>query len=289
MLKVLRPAIARVLTPAGQVLARTPVTPNALTIIGTIGMSAGALTLFPTGHLFAGVMVCTGFVLTDMLDGTLARIKGTTGKFGAFLDSTMDRIADAAVFVGLAAWFLRGGHDKVLAGVAVFCLVAGALVSYAKARAESLGLTCDVGFAERTERLLIALVATGLSGLGVPYVLPIGLWLLAVASAFTFGQRVHAAWRSAEQLAAAEGGAPTGVAPASDDAADSGAAGSDAAGSGAAGSDAAGSDAAGPDVAGSETARSDAAGPGSASSHSASRATGVAGPVAGHRNAWPGG
>ena len=288
MLKVLRPAIARVLTPAGQVLARTPVTPNALTIIGTIGMSAGALTLFPTGHLFAGVMVCTGFVLTDMLDGTLARIKGTTGKFGAFLDSTMDRIADAAVFVGLAAWFLRGGHDKVLAGVAVFCLVAGALVSYAKARAESLGLTCDVGFAERTERLLIALVATGLSGLGVPYVLPIGLWLLAVASAFTFGQRVHAAWRSAEQLAAAEGGAPTGVAPASDDAADSGAAGSDAAGSGAAGSDAAGSDAAGPDVAGSETARSDAAGPGSASSHSASRAAGFAGPVAGHQDAWPG-
>jgi CDP-diacylglycerol--glycerol-3-phosphate 3-phosphatidyltransferase len=215
MLKVLRPALGRILTPAGQVLARTPVTPNALTIIGTIGMSAGALTLFPTGHLFAGVMVCTGFVLTDMLDGTLARIKGTTGKFGAFLDSTMDRIADAAVFVGLAAWFLRGGHDKVLAGVAVFCLVAGALVSYAKARAESLGLKCDVGFAERTERLLIVLVATGLSGLGVPYVLPIGLWVLAAASAFTFGQRVHAAWRSAAQLAAAEDGTRT----ASDDAA----------------------------------------------------------------------
>src|SRR5215468_6234540 len=201
MLKVLRPALGRVLTPAGQVLARTPVSPNALTIIGTIGMSAGALTLFPTGHLFAGVMVCTGFVLTDMLDGTLARIKGTTGKFGAFLDSTMDRIADAAVFVGLAIWFLRGGHDRVLAGVAIFCLVTGALVSYAKARAESLGLKCDVGFAERTERLLIALVATGLSGLGVPYVLPIGLWLLAAASAFTFGQRVLAARRSAAELA----------------------------------------------------------------------------------------
>jgi len=223
MLKVLRPAIARVLTPAGQLLARTPVTPNALTIIGTIGMSAGALTLFPTGHLFAGVMVCTGFVLTDMLDGTLARIKGTTGKFGAFLDSTMDRIADAAVFVGLAIWFLRGGHDNVLAGVAVFCLVAGAMVSYAKARAESLGLTCDVGFAERTERLLIALVSTGLAGLGVPYVLPIGLWFLAAASAFTFGQRVHAAWRSVRDLAAADGDAPTGSATAAGD--DSGVAG----------------------------------------------------------------
>ena len=203
MLKVLRPAIARVLTPVGQVLAKTPVTPNALTIIGTIGMSAGALWLFPTGHLFAGVMVCTGFVLTDMLDGTLARIKGTTGKFGAFLDSTLDRVADAAVFAGLAAWFVLGGHDKLLAALSVFCLVAGALVSYAKARAESLGLRCDVGFAERTERLLIGLVATGLSGLGVPYVLSIGLWLLAAVSAFTFGQRVLAARRSAAEIAAA--------------------------------------------------------------------------------------
>jgi CDP-diacylglycerol---glycerol-3-phosphate 3-phosphatidyltransferase len=214
MLKVLRPALARVLTPVGQLLARTPVTPNALTIIGTIGMSAGALWLFPTGHLFAGVMVCTGFVLTDMLDGTLARIKGTTGKFGAFLDSTMDRIADAAVFSGLAAWFVLRGNDKVLAGVALFCLVTGALVSYAKARAESLGLKCDVGFAERTERLLIALVSTGLSGLGVPYVLPIGLWLLAVASVVTFGQRVVAARRSADAMeaAAAPGGETAGTA-----------------------------------------------------------------------------
>jgi CDP-diacylglycerol--glycerol-3-phosphate 3-phosphatidyltransferase len=168
-------------------------------------MSAGALWLFPIGHLFAGVMVCTGFVLADMLDGTLARIKGSTGKFGAFLDSTMDRIADAAVFTGLAIWFLRGGHDKVLAGVTVFCLVAGSLVSYTKARAESLGLTCDVGFAERTERLLLALGSAGLSGLGVPYILPIGLWILAAASAFTFGQRVLAARRSAAELAASGG------------------------------------------------------------------------------------
>jgi CDP-diacylglycerol---glycerol-3-phosphate 3-phosphatidyltransferase len=215
MLKVLRPAIARVLTPVGQLLARTPVTPNALTIIGTIGMSAGALWLFPTGHLFAGVMVCTGFVLTDMLDGTLARIKGTTGKFGAFLDSTMDRVADAAVFAGIAAWFVLGGHDKLLAGVSVFCLVAGALVSYAKARAESLGLKCDVGFAERTERLVIGLTAIGLSGLGVPYVLPVGLWLLAAVSAFTFGQRVWAARQSAAAIAAAAAG------PAASDAAGS--------------------------------------------------------------------
>jgi CDP-diacylglycerol--glycerol-3-phosphate 3-phosphatidyltransferase len=208
MLKVLRPAIARVLTPVAQVLARTPVTPNALTVIGTIGMSAGALWLFPTGHLFVGVVVCTFFVLADMLDGTLARIKGTTGKFGAFLDSTMDRVADAAVFAGLAAYFVLKAHDKVLAEVSIFCLVTGALVSYAKARAESLGLSCDVGFAERTERLLIGLVAAGLAGLGVPYVLPIGLWALAAVSLFTFGQRVWAARQSAAALAAADAAGP---------------------------------------------------------------------------------
>ena len=202
MLNVLRPALARLLTPVGEALARTPVTPNALTVAGAVGVSAGALALFPTGHLFAGTMVCTGFVLADMLDGALARVKGTTGSWGAFLDSTLDRVADASIFGGLTIWFALGGHNKVLAAVTLFCLVAGALVSYAKARAEGLGLRCDVGLAERSERLLIVLVATGLSGLGVPYVLPAGLWLLAAASAFTFGQRVLAVRREAAGAAA---------------------------------------------------------------------------------------
>jgi len=190
MLNVLRPAIARLLMPVGELLARTPVTPNALTVIGALGVSAGALALFPTGHLFAGTVVCTVFVLADLLDGALARVRGTSGSWGAFLDSTLDRVADAAIFGGLTMWFVLGGHDDVLAALTLFCLVAGALVSYAKARAEGLGLRCDVGIAERSERLLIVLVATGLSGLGVPYVLPAGLWLLAAASAVTFGQRV---------------------------------------------------------------------------------------------------
>jgi CDP-diacylglycerol--glycerol-3-phosphate 3-phosphatidyltransferase len=191
MLNALRPLIARLLTPVGKALARTPVTPNAITITGTTGVVAGALWLFPTGHLFAGTMVCTAFVLADMLDGVLARVKGTSGAWGAFLDSTLDRVADAAVFAGLTIWLARTGQ-RPLALVALFCLVAGGLVSYAKARAEGLGLRCDVGLAERTERLLIALVAAGLSGLGVPFVLAIGLWALAVLSTITFGQRVLA-------------------------------------------------------------------------------------------------
>jgi CDP-diacylglycerol---glycerol-3-phosphate 3-phosphatidyltransferase len=203
MLKVLRPGLDRLLAPVSRALARTPLTPNMLTVIGAVGMTAGALSLFPTGHLFIGTLVCTGFVLTDMLDGALARVRGDTGTFGAFLDSTFDRIGDAAVFAGIAIWLATGGHDKPLAAVALFCLVAGGLVSYAKARAEGLGLRCDVGIAERTERLLIGLVAIGLSGLGVPYILPIGLWVLAVLSAVTFGQRVLAVRR------AASGGAVT--------------------------------------------------------------------------------
>ncbi|HET9894504.1 MAG TPA: CDP-alcohol phosphatidyltransferase family protein [Streptosporangiaceae bacterium] len=210
MLKVLRPGLGRLLTPAGKALARTPVTPNMLTVLGAVGVAAGALTLFPTGHLFAGCMVCTGFVLTDMLDGALARIKGTTGTFGAFLDSTLDRVGDASVFGGIAIWLVTGGHDKVSAAVALFCLVAGLLVSYAKARAEGLGVKCDVGIAERTERLIIGLVAIGLAGLGVPYVLSVGLWILAVLSAITFGQRVYAVRRATGSGGTADG-APSGV------------------------------------------------------------------------------
>ena len=207
MLNVLRPALSRVLTPIAELLARTPITPNAITIIGTAGVAAGALWLFPIGHLFAGTMVCTFFVLADMLDGVLARLKGTSGAFGAFLDSTLDRIADAAVFAGLTIWLVRTRQDT-LALVALFCLVAGALISYAKARAEGLGIPCDVGFAERTERMLLALVPAGLTGLGVPYVLAIGLWVLAVLSVVTFGQRVAAVRRGASALKGAGADGP---------------------------------------------------------------------------------
>jgi phosphatidylinositol phosphate synthase len=152
--------------------------------------------------------VCAGFVVADMLDGTLARIQGSTGAFGAFLDSTLDRVSDSAVFAGITIWLATGGHDKLLAAVALFCLVTGGLVSYAKARAEGVGLSCDVGIAERTERLLIGLAAIGLAGLGVPYVLSVGLWILAVLSAFTFGQRVYAVRKAAASRQAGATGAP---------------------------------------------------------------------------------
>jgi CDP-diacylglycerol--glycerol-3-phosphate 3-phosphatidyltransferase len=172
-----------------------------ITVIGTAGVSGAALSMFPIGELFPGALTATIFVFTDMLDGLLARIKGSSGPFGAFLDSSMDRVADAAIFGGMVIWFYRGGHNPVLAVVTLFCLCCGFLVSYVKARAQGLGLACDVGLIERPERMLIGLTAVGLSGLGVPYILPIGFWALAAGSLVTLVQRMHAVHRSAAEQA----------------------------------------------------------------------------------------
>ena len=193
--------MARLLNPVGQALARTPITPNMITVAGTVGVSAATLSMFPIGELFPGAATATFFIFTDMLDGTLARLKGTSGKFGAFLDSTMDRVGDASIFSGMVIWFFLGGHNVLLACVTLFCLVCGFLVSYVKARAQGLGLTCDVGLIERPERLIIGLTSVGLSGLGVPFVLQIGLWALAAGSLFTLGQRVRAVYQSASRAA----------------------------------------------------------------------------------------
>ena len=197
MLNFLRPGFARLFTPVVQALARTPITPNMITVIGTVGVSASALALFPIGWLFPGAAIATFFVFTDMLDGQLARLKGSSGPWGAFLDSTMDRVGDAAVFGGITIWFIRSG-DHLLAVVSLFCLACGMWVSYVKARAQSLGLKCDVGLIERPERMLIGLTSIGLSGLGVPYILPIGMWALAAGSLYTFYQRMRAVYREAK-------------------------------------------------------------------------------------------
>ena len=211
MLKVLRPALSLVLTPLGHALARTGVTPNVITVVGTVGVMGGALGFYPRGELFWGTIVSTIFVLFDMLDGAVARVTGGGTTWGAYLDSTLDRVADAAIFSGLILWLAGGGNDLPLAGLALFCLASGALVSYAKARAEGLGLTCDVGIAERGERMLVALVAIGLDGLGVPYALPVGLWLLAAASAVTVVQRIVVVRRQAVSRSDADASAGTGA------------------------------------------------------------------------------
>jgi len=196
-----RPALCHVVEPVADALLRLKVHPDALTIAGTVGVVLGALLLFARGLFLAGTVVVALCVLTDLLDGAMARKGGTAGPFGAWLDSTCDRVADAAIFSGLVLWLTGAGEDRVLAAVALFCLVAGSVVSYAKARAEGLGLTCNVGLAERAERVIVVLVATGLTGLGVDLALTVGLWLLAVATAVTVVQRLVEVRRQAALVA----------------------------------------------------------------------------------------
>ncbi|WP_179813850.1 phosphatidylinositol phosphate synthase [Allostreptomyces psammosilenae] len=235
--KYARAFFTRVLTPIASVLLRAGISPDVVTLVGTAGVVAGALVFYPRGAFFWGTVVIALFVFSDLVDGTMARLSGRSTKWGAFLDSTLDRVADAAVFGGLAMWFAGEGDNQMMVALALFCLASGQVVSYTKARAESLGLRCDVsGLVERAERLVISLVATGLAGLhdfGVPWVdwlLPIALWLLAVGSAITLVQRMTAVRRDAlggPAAGGADGTGRAGQAPPGDPAPPDGAGGPD--------------------------------------------------------------
>lgn len=205
LLNVVRAPIARALAPVGSALDRLGVSPDTVTVVGTLGVSVGALAFYPRGSFFWGTIFITCFVFSDMVDGAVARARGGGSRWGAFLDSTLDRVGDAAVFGGLLLWYAGRGDDLLLAAVALWCLVAGALTSYIKARAEGLGLRCDVGIAERSERLITILVATGLSGLfDLPVLRAGALWVLAAATAVTVAQRLAAVRR--QSLAEVPGG-----------------------------------------------------------------------------------
>ena len=201
-----RVLFTRLLTPTARALLRLGVSPDVVTVLGTVGVCVGGLVLYPRGELFWGTMVIVVFAFSDTLDGTMARLSGRPSRWGAFLDSTLDRIGDAALFVGVALWFAGRGDNLLLAALSLWCLVAGSLVSYAKARAEGLGMTADVGIAERADRLVLALLVIGFHGIGTPYVLAIGLWGLGLASTVTFGQRV---WAVRRQVLAAPPVPPT--------------------------------------------------------------------------------
>ena len=195
-----------VVDPIARLLLRLHVSPDAVTVAGTVGAVVGALWLGLEGHLLAAVLVVTAFAVFDMLDGSMARQSGRSGPWGAFLDSTLDRITDAAVFGAVILWFLGDGDDTVVGVLALYCLVGGQLVSYARARAEGLGLQASGGVAERTERLLLVGASVALDALGVPYALAVGLWLLAVLITVTVLQRMLAVRRQALALTSAEAG-----------------------------------------------------------------------------------
>jgi CDP-diacylglycerol---glycerol-3-phosphate 3-phosphatidyltransferase len=197
-----RAAISRALTPLGASLVRAGVTPDLVTVVGTVGAVTSAVIFFPRGWFFVGTLLVWAFVMLDMVDGAVARAGAGGTVFGAVLDSSSDRIADAAVFATVAWYYARHGERWMLLA-ALLCLILGSLTSYIRARAEAAGLTATVGIAERAERLIIVLVGTGLTGLGVPYVLAIALWLLVAASTITVAQRFATVYRQSKARQAA--------------------------------------------------------------------------------------
>ncbi|OUC76071.1 phosphatidylinositol phosphate synthase [Gordonia lacunae] len=191
MLSILgRASVSKVTLPMGRALLRTGLTPDSVTVIGTLAGVAAALTLFPMGHLFWGTLVIWLFVMFDMLDGAMARARGGGTRFGAVLDATCDRVADGAIFAGLAWWCAVTEPHHLLLVATLICLVTSQVISYAKARAEASGLYGDGGLIERPDRLIIVLVGTGLTGLGLWWAVHVAMWLLAVASVITVGQRM---------------------------------------------------------------------------------------------------
>lgn len=191
MLERFRAFWTRLLSPIARLFIRLGISADAVTLVGTLGVCAGALVFFPQGKLLTGVLVITAFVFSDLVDGHMARLTGKTNKFGAFLDSTLDRIGDGAIFGGLVLYFAGPGDSDLYMVLALVCLVMGSVTSYARARAEGLGYEAKVGIAERSDRLVSILVMTGLGAIfDLPILMELTLWALAVASTVTVAQRI---------------------------------------------------------------------------------------------------
>jgi CDP-diacylglycerol--glycerol-3-phosphate 3-phosphatidyltransferase len=185
----LKPAVTRAINPIARGALAIGLTPNAVTFIGALGLVTSALYFYPKGDFFIGTLVISFFALSDLFDGAMARIshKGASA-WGGFLDSTIDRITDSAILVGLTLYLVDA--DDPLTAVVIGSLVFGSLVPYIRAKAESMQIACSGGIAERTERLIISLTAIGLEGLGVPFALTIGIWLLLILAVVTVIQRI---------------------------------------------------------------------------------------------------
>ena len=185
----LKPAVTRLITPVASAALRLGITPNGVTWVGAIGVVVSALYFYPRGQFFAGSVAIVILALSDLFDGTMARIsKSGASRWGSFLDSTIDRVTDSAILLGIAIYLIN--EQDSLSYVVLVALVTGMLVPYIRAKAESFSIQCSGGIAERTERLMISLTAIGLHGLGISCVLAVGMWLLAVLGLVTVAQRM---------------------------------------------------------------------------------------------------
>jgi CDP-diacylglycerol---glycerol-3-phosphate 3-phosphatidyltransferase len=184
-----KPAVNRVIEPIARLAIRAKVTPNAVTLLGTLGTILSALYFYPRGHLFIGTLFISFFALSDLFDGAIARLSDRgASAWGGFLDSTCDRLTDSAILGGVAIYCIL--EERAIYPVVIASLVVGFLVPYIRAKAESFGIACTVGVAERTERIILALIGIGLDGLGIPYALTIAIWLLLILGLITVIQRI---------------------------------------------------------------------------------------------------
>ena len=178
----------RFTTPAAKILSKTGVTPNMLTVMGFL-VSIAAAVLIAKEYFLAGGLVVLFAGAFDLLDGPVARVTGKTSKFGGFLDSTLDRLSEAAVLAGVLAYytfFERGTWEPLLA---YGCFVGSVMVSYLRARAEGLGIECKVGVFTRVERVIVTAIGL-MFGQWFDLVIPIMLGIITVLAFVTVAQRL---------------------------------------------------------------------------------------------------
>ena len=191
-LQVLRKNLARNVTqPVVALLAKTPITPNALTVLSVLITIVAGMLIALHQLLAAGLVVLFASIF-DILDGALARATNRVTKFGAALDSTLDRLSDGVIFCGLVLFFSDTGSHLGVA-LAAIAMMLSFLVSYARARAEGLGLDCQVGIFTRSERIGLVVLGLLLSSFG--FVLTSVLIIVIVLSAITVGQRLFLVWQ----------------------------------------------------------------------------------------------
>lgn len=207
MLDQFRHIWAAVMAPPARLLLRLGVAPDIVTWIGTVLVVAAALLTIPRGLLWQGALLILILVLSDGLDGQMARMSSQSTTYGAFLDSSLDRVADGAIFGAIILYYAGPGGSQTWAAVTLWALVAGQVTSYVKARAESVGLEANGGIAARADRIVVAFIGLVLAGVGVPYALQVAMLLLAVLATWTVGQRILRARASAgkEPLWTSEG------------------------------------------------------------------------------------
>src|SRR3954454_17507288 len=199
----------KALAPIINLFIRLGISPDVVTVVGTLGVAAGALICFPQGWLWQGVLVVAVFIFSDLIDGAMARKIGRTDTFGAFLDSTLDRIADAALFGGMALFFAWHAHDHLYLVLSLVCLAMGSVTSYARSKGEQLGFDAKTGLAERPDRLVGLLVPTFFGDVfDAPWLYEIALWLIAALSTVTVVQRILLVRRRARAAAAAPAADP---------------------------------------------------------------------------------